>query len=87
MVWLWTSYSANTHVTLSQISSVDDSKSSAEVNASKALALDHLGLIAAKLRSSTIHARESATDNVALQFEYFEEVHTQTVRYLALGHL
>lgn len=44
-----------------QINSLNDDKTSAEDNASKAIALDHLGLIGARLRSASVQAAARAS--------------------------
>jgi hypothetical protein len=47
-----------------QITSLADEKTSAEDNASKAIALDHLGLFGARLRRSTVEAEGRAKKDV-----------------------
>lgn len=61
-----------------QISCLDDNKSTAEANALKSLALDHLGVITAKLRSACVKAKQinqDATNPVLVQItQTWEEV-------------
>ena|ERR1700753_3278396 len=54
-----------------KVAAVDDTKSNAEVNALKALALDHLGGIASKVRVSS-NSVEDVKDS--LRFSGLEEV-------------
>lgn len=51
-------------MSLPQVSSLDDIKTSnqSENNAAKTIALDHLGVIAARIRSSTLKFKQSDID-------------------------
>lgn len=48
-----------------QISCLDDNKATADANTLKSLALDHLGVITAKLRSSLVKAKQASQESSA----------------------
>ncbi len=71
-------------VHLGQVSSLDDVKSSSQTdnNAAKTMALDHLGVIAAQIRSSMLKAM-GADGNGSLGLKPLDEVHLMSL-YLSV---
>ena len=59
-----------------KISSLDDVKSSNQTdnNAAKTMALDHLGVIAARIRSSMLRAKQGADDDGFAGLKPLDEV-------------
>lgn len=59
-----------------QVSSLDDVKSSSQAdnNAAKTIALDHLGVIAARIRSSMLKAKEGADSDAFVGLKPLDEV-------------
>jgi cohesin loading factor subunit SCC2 len=53
-------------MTLAQVSSLDDVKFSNQTdnNAAKTIALDHLGVIAARIRSSVLNAKRNKSERL-----------------------
>jgi hypothetical protein len=62
---------------LGQVSSLDDVKSSSQTdnNAAKTMALDHLGVIAARIRSSMLKATQGANCGGFVGLKPLDEVH------------
>ena len=60
----------------SQVSSLDDVKSSNQTdnNAAKTMALDHLGVIAARIRSSMLRAKQGTDDDGFISLKPLDEV-------------
>jgi len=59
-----------------QVSSLDDVKSSNQTdnNAAKTMALDHLGVIAARIRSSMLRVKQGADDDGFVGLKPLDEV-------------
>ncbi len=59
-----------------QVSSLDDVKSSSQTdnNAAKTMALDHLGVIAARMRSSMLRAKQGADEYGVVGLKPLDEV-------------
>ena len=73
-----------------QVSSLDDVKSSnqAENNAAKTMALDHLGVIAARIRLSMLRAKQGAGDDGFIGLKPLDEVLASSLgRFTLLSHV
>ena len=67
---------------LGQVSSLDDVKSSSQTdnNAAKTIALDHLGVIAARIRSSMLKAKQGADNDAFAGLKPLDEVPPPSLR-------
>jgi|SRR6267142_144179 len=65
-----------------QVSSLDDVKSSSQTdnNAAKTIALDHLGVIAARIRSSMLKAEQGADSDAFVGLKPLDEVLPPSLR-------
>jgi cohesin loading factor subunit SCC2 len=73
-----------TYLYLDQVSSLDDVKSSSQTdnNAAKTMALDHLGVIAARIRSSMLKATRSADGDGFIGLKPLDEVRSPSLHPL-----
>jgi hypothetical protein len=67
---------------LNQVSSLDDVKSSSQTdnNAAKTIALDHLGVIAARIRSSMLKVKQGADGDAFVGLKPLDDVISPSLR-------